>query len=237
MVGNHKRSDPATEYALDIINKWKKTGEMGKMTYVRISMPPGDWRKDADMPYMTDEPPQYVPPEPRPDGVDDVTRDKMVWFVNFYIHQVNLMRYLLGEDYQLTCADKHFFSAVSESGVNCILEIEPYWTSIDWQEHALVCFEKGWIRIDIPAPLAMQLAGTVTVYENKGKDSCTSSPTLLNISAMRNQARNFIMAVNGEKPAPCLSSEAVKDLYIAEDYINMTQLEAKPKYEDRHKKK
>jgi hypothetical protein len=42
------------------------------------------------------------------------------------------------------------------------------------------------------------------------------------VCAMRNQAKNFLSAVRGEKPAPCLSAEAVKDLQIAADYITMT---------------
>ena len=237
MVGYHKRSDPATEYAMSVINKWKQSGEMGKMTYVRISMPPGDWRKDCDMPYMTDEPPGPVPPEPAPDGMTAAERNKTIWFVNYYIHQVNLMRFLLGEDYQLTFADKHFFSARSESGVNCILELEPYSTSVDWHEHALVCFERGFVRIDLPAPLALHLSGNVTVYEGKGWDSVSHTPILPNTSAMRNQAKNFLLAVSGQKAPPCVSSEAVKDLQIAADYINMAQVGEKAKYEDRNKKR
>jgi hypothetical protein len=37
---------------------------------------------------------------------------------------------------------------------------------------------------------------------------------------MRNQAMNFIKAVKGEIEPPCRSSEAVKDLLIAADYID-----------------
>ena len=43
MVGYHKRSDPATEYAKAEIDKLKASGELGKMRYVRIVMPAGDW--------------------------------------------------------------------------------------------------------------------------------------------------------------------------------------------------
>jgi len=236
MVGNHKRSDPATEHAMEIINKWKQTGEKGKMTYVRLSMPPGNWRKDCDMPFMTSEPAGPVPPEPKPEGMDEVTRNKMIWFVNYYIHQVNLMRFLLGEDYKLTYADRYFYSAISESGVNCILEMDHFNTSVDWQEHALVCFERGWVRIDLAAPLA-PISGTVTVYEDNGWNSTYKTPIMPNVCAMRNQARNFLLAVAGERKPPCASSEAVKDLYIAADYIRMTNLEAKPSYEDRNKKR
>jgi len=43
MVGYHKRSDPATIYAKEEIERLKKSGELGKLRYVRITMPPGDW--------------------------------------------------------------------------------------------------------------------------------------------------------------------------------------------------
>ena len=223
MVGYHKRSDPATEHAMGVINKWKETGEQGKMTYVRLSMPPGDYRKDPDDVVNYGEPPMHVPPEPAPENISTEKRDRIIWFVNYYVHQVNLIRHLLGEDYQLTFADKHLFTGISESGVNCVLEIEPFNTSVDWQEHALVCFERGWVRIDLTAPLANQLASTVTVYKDDGlENSAFSYPVIKNVCAMRNQAKNFLLTVAGARTAPCLSDEAIKDLRIADDYISMT---------------
>ncbi len=43
MVGYHKRSDPATMYARAEIDRLKESGELGKLRYVRILMPAGDW--------------------------------------------------------------------------------------------------------------------------------------------------------------------------------------------------
>ena len=43
MVGYHKRSDPATMYAKAEIERLQATGELGRLTYVRILMPAGDW--------------------------------------------------------------------------------------------------------------------------------------------------------------------------------------------------
>ena len=43
MVGYHKRSDPATMYARAEIDRLKETGELGKLRYVRLLMPAGDW--------------------------------------------------------------------------------------------------------------------------------------------------------------------------------------------------
>ena len=43
MIGYHKRSDPASMYAKAEIDRLKASGELGRMTYVRILMPSGDW--------------------------------------------------------------------------------------------------------------------------------------------------------------------------------------------------
>ncbi|MCL2058280.1 MAG: Gfo/Idh/MocA family oxidoreductase [Oscillospiraceae bacterium] len=226
MVANHKRSDPAVEYAMGAIKAWKASGEMGALKYIRITMPPGDWVAGAasrGRPIITDEPGAAFAPEPLPHGFEPALADAYVSFVNYYIHQVNLMRHLLGEDYRLTYADKSgvLLVAESESGVSGIIEMAPYSTSDSWQESALVCFEHGYISIDLPAPLASQQAGKVTVFTDVGGKGSYMSPTLPNISAMRNQAANFIRAINGEISPPCQSYEALKDLEIAMEYILM----------------
>jgi predicted dehydrogenase len=224
MVAYHKRSDPAIEYAKEVIARWNASGELGKLTYLRITMPPGDWISGADKPVKTDEAYGVNTPEASPDGIDDQSRSRLVNFVNYYIHQINLMRFLMGEDYRLTFADRAgvLLAAESVTGITGILEMAAYKTTDDWQESVLVCFEKGWIRVDLPAPLASQRAGKVTMFDNSSSLGVYTSPVLPNVCAMRNQAMNFIKAIAGEKPAPCISSEAVKDLEIAMDYIRMT---------------
>ena len=225
MVGYHKRSDLAAEYALGVITEWKKSGELGKMKYIRITMPPGDWVGGCRDAYMSDEENFTFKQESIPQGIDEKTHRMYESFVNYYIHQVNLMRYFMGEDYKLTFADRSgiLMAVESQSGIPGLLEMEPYHTTDAWQEQALVCFEKGWVRIDYPAPLASQQAGRVTIFNNAGEQGITSSPQLPNVHAMLNQARNFVKAVRGEKSAPCVSAEAVKDLDIAMNYIRMFQ--------------
>ena len=224
MVANHKRSDPAAEYAVKVINSWKRSGEMGAMKYVRITMPPGDWVGGATgvrRPIMSDEANAKYTPEPIPTGFDPALVGDYISFVNYYIHQVNMMRFLLGEEYRLTFADKSgvLLAVESVSGVCGTIEMATYTTSDSWQEAAMVCFEKGYVNINFPAPLASQQAGKVTVFADNGGGGVYTSPELPNVCAMRNQAANFIKAVNGEIPAPNPSSEALKDLEFAIDYI------------------
>jgi predicted dehydrogenase len=226
MVGYHKRSDPATEYARQTIDDLRHGGELGGMTYVRILMPAGDWVASGfdELVREADEVPDLPSDPPDPD-MDAPTRDRFIAFVNYYIHQVNLLRYLLGEPYRLTFAERseRLLVGESESGIPCLIEMSPYSTTVDWQEEALVCFERGWIRLQLPAPLASNRPGAVTIYRDpeRGRTPTCLSPTLPWVHAMKQQARNFIAAVKGERPPLTTATEALQDLEIARDYIKL----------------
>jgi predicted dehydrogenase len=225
MVGYHKRSDPASMYARAEIDRLKESGELGKMTYVRILMPAGDWVQNGFSDLIRDDSPS--PPlewDPPASDMDKETNDKYISFVNYYIHQVNLMRYFLGEPYSVTHADPSGVLLVgqSESGVACIIEMTPYRTTVDWQESAFVCFQNGYVNVDLPAPLASNRPGRVEILRDPGGVTPeTVVPQLPWVHAMRQQASNFIAAIKGEAPPPCTSEEAIEDLKVAREYIRL----------------
>ncbi|MBM7564899.1 Gfo/Idh/MocA family protein [Paenibacillus sacheonensis] len=224
MVGYHKRSDPAMERAKKEVDAWKTSGDFGKLRSIRVTMPPGDWTAAADQPLNAGDPYPALTPEPGPaDYTDDQTRELDI-FVNYYIHQVNAIRFFLGENYKLTFGDRAGVLLVgeSDSGVTVSLEMAPYLTSIEWHEHINVAFDNGFVRVDLPAPLVRQQAGKVTIYKDSAKAGAPEiiQPIMPNVSAMRNQARNFLAAVRGERPAPCASKEALEDLIFARSYID-----------------
>ena len=225
MVGYHKRSDPATMYAKGEIERLKQSGEIGCLQYVRITIPPGDWVANGfrGMIDEHDNAPE-LEHDPKPDDVDEKQHQEYTRFVNYYIHQVNLLRHLLGEPYQPVFADKSgvLFVGESASGVTCTLEMTPYATTRAWQEQALVCFERGWVQLDLPAPLTCNRAGNVTIYRDPG-DSATpisSSPTLPCVAAMQQQALNFVAAVRGRPPMTG-AQEALEDLRVARQYLRL----------------
>ena len=224
MVGYHKRSDPATMVAKAEIDRLKGSDELGSMTYVRILMPAGDWiaggfndliRHDGPYPDLERNP-------PAPD-MDEAAYKAYTTFVNYYIHQVNLLRHLLGEPYTVAHADPSgvLFVGQSESGIPCTIEMSPYRTTIDWQESALVCFERGYVKIDLPAPLASNRPGRVDILRDPGAGASpeTVVPQLPWVHAMRQQAINFVAAVKA-KP-PCEALEALEDLRVARDYVRL----------------
>jgi len=223
MVGYHKRSDPATMYAKAEIDRLKAGGEIGQLKYVRICMPSGDWIANGfldliDFQDRGDVPLEYDPADP------SMTRERFEQyksFVNFYIHQVNLLRFLMGEDYAVTFADRagRLLAGETPSGVTCTIEMNPYRTSLDWQESALVAFEK----VELPAPLASNRPGRGEVLKDPGEGAGPGvlTPHLPWVGAMRQQAVNFLAAVRGDAAPPCAAAEAQDDLNAAMDYLRL----------------
>ncbi len=226
MVGYHKRSDPATMYAKAEIDRLKASGELGPMRYVRILMPAGDWVASGFTDLITSDDP--MPPlewDPPASDMDEQTFREYDAFVNYYIHQVNLMGHLLGEPYKVTFADPSGVVLVtqSDSGIAGTIEMTPYQTTIDWQEQAFVCFQKGYIKIDLPAPVASNRPGRVEIMRDPGdgKTPETIVPMLPWVHAMRQQAINFVSAIRGEIKPLCDAQEALQDLVVARDYIRL----------------
>jgi predicted dehydrogenase len=196
------------------------------MTYVRITMPAGDWIAGGYTERIQgDDPPPALDFDPPDPDMDAETFHAYRTFVNYYIHQVNLMRHLLGEPYTVEYADRAgvLFIGRSASGAPCEIEMSPYKTTLDWQESALVCFERGWVRLDLPAPLALNRPGRVEVFRDPGAGATpqTVTPQLPWEHAMRRQAVNFIRAVRGDAPPPCDAEEALEDLRVAREYLRL----------------
>ena len=226
MIAYHKRSDPASMEAKRLVEGFKKSKELGAMTYVRILMPAGDWVANGFCQNVNS-------PEPYPDhawdpaakDMDKATNDAYISFVNYYIHQVNFMRYMLGETWKPTYAAPSgvMLAGVSQSGVACTLEMSPYQNSIDWQEQILVCFQKGWVKLTLPAPLTTNRAGKLEVFKDAGDGAPTHTEIQMPwVGAMWQQARNFVESVKGKRNVACCTPEdALEDLKFARAFIKL----------------
>ena len=227
MVGYHKRSDPATIVAKRLIDQWRAHGQWGRMTYVRIAMPPGDWITDGFRGRLDagDPRPEGLVAESKPSDMSDAVYQRYNAFVNYYIHQVNLLRHLLGERYRVTHADRNgrLLVAETEGGVTGIIEMAAYSTKLAWEETALTCFERGTVRLGLPSPLARNRAGTLEVYTDggDGQPPQHTRPHLPWRGAMLQQAEAFLKVCRGDLPPPCDAAEAVEDLRMAREYIRL----------------
>ena len=112
--------------------------------------------------------------------------------------------------------------AESDSGVTGAIEMGAYQTGLEWEETAMVCFDKAYVNLALPAPLAYNRAGTVEIYQQpEHEPSRHVRPTMPWIHAMMQQAANFVKVCKGEMPPLCDAATAAKDLKVARDYIRM----------------
>ncbi|MCM8768289.1 MAG: Gfo/Idh/MocA family oxidoreductase [Candidatus Omnitrophica bacterium] len=225
MVGYHKRSDPAVEAAKAEIDRLKKTGQAGKMQYVRLTMPPGDWIAGGFEGLIeTDEVGSDLPTDRRPGDLDESAWKEYLSLVNYYIHQINLLRFLLGEPYSVSYAHPSgkLLVGTSVSGIPGIIEMAPYTTARTWQESGLIGFERGYLKIELPPPLAVNQAGRLEIFlDIPGRKTQLVKPEMPPVQAMRRQAENFVRAVKGEGEIPCGVEEAFQDLIVARDYLRL----------------
>lgn len=230
MVGYMKRSLPASVAAVEQIGLWKQSGAAGNMNYLRASMPPGDWTLGMQWGLNAgDAPPAYegVAAEVPPEWMGEAMGAKYNAFVNYFIHQVNLVRCLLGEDYEVVHADKAEAILVgrSQSGVTVVLEMKPRGLKRSWEEYYMVSFDNGKIDLSVPAPMAQQDGGELRIYW--GGDDRTpprwEQPVMPPVWSMLAQARHFVDCVRDRKAVRSPASDAVKDLEVAEQYIRALQ--------------
>ncbi len=226
MVGYHKRSDPATMAGKAEIDRLVSTGELGARKYVRLLMPAGDWVANGFFDMVNgNDPWPALDSDPSDTEMDKDTFTRYWEFVNYYVHQINMMRHLIGSDYHVTYADPTgvLLAVQGDNGVCGTIEMTPYQTTIDWQEENLVCFEHGYVRVKLPAPVTINRAGTVEIFRDPGNGVTPEfvSPVMPMVSAMRQQAINFCRAVRGEIAPLTTAEEALKDMVNCREYIRL----------------
>ncbi len=225
VVGYHKRSDPAAMYAKEQIERCLASGAMGKMTYARMHVSlAGDWSASAYRDAIRTPIPAAATPARRTDDRDpisDAAREKYLWTAGTHSHNFDLMRYLIG-GYKLTYIERTgtLMVVTSDTGIPAIFEFSPYQSTRDWREYAIVYFERGYVRFDLPAPLANHRAGTAEVFFDPGDGSTptTTTPVFPFRSAMESQAANFIRFVQGQDHTLCCPNEALAALVLARDF-------------------
>jgi predicted dehydrogenase len=196
-------------------------------------MPPGDWQLGSPRPLSAgQESPTYEgqAPEPFPAWMDEETGKFYDRFINYYVHQLNLLRFLLGEDYEVRYADPAgvTLSASTATGVTVTLEMAAYQCRDHWEEAYTLCFAKGYVRLELPAPMARQRAGRVLIYRGAGEVTAFEEPVFPSRWAMQEQARFFIESVRDGNPNVSPAEDAVKDLEVAEQYVRLLLASGKP---------
>ncbi|HNZ38491.1 MAG TPA: Gfo/Idh/MocA family oxidoreductase [Candidatus Latescibacteria bacterium] len=229
MVGYMKRWDLGARWVSDIVRQWKTTNEFGEFNHLRCLMSGTDWTWNPYPVISSDEQPvaSLPPHEPFPARFTKAQADYFNMNINFYVHQVNLMRFLLDE--QITLSYCHPAGKIligsTESGKAVSLEMGISSIPQTWDEVYQIAFEKADIELRMPAPLRGQHNGEVVVRRTvNGKTYETLRPNFPVPSwSFFEQAKGFLEAVRTGRLPFDSTGDAVRDLEFFETQADMMQ--------------
>jgi predicted dehydrogenase len=225
MVGYMKRWDLGVRYVAGLIRDWKASDAYGKLNYVRCLMSGTDWTWNPDQPIGSTEPPTWQLPanEPFPAHFTTPEADFFNMNINFYVHQVNLIRYLLDEPYHLayTHPGGKVLLATTSGGKAVTLEMGVSSIPQTWDEVYHIAFDKADIELRLPAPLRDQQNGEVVVRRAVAGGSYeVTRPNFSPPSwSFFEQAKGFLAAVRGGRAPFDSTGDAIEDLVFFEKQV------------------
>ncbi len=220
-VGYMKRHDPGYARFKETYDGLLASGALGAPILLRAYCLGGAFACNADGFEMTDEPrPEGLELWPiAPDWLPTGAAEDYAWFLNVFIHDLNILRHLVGREPTVTHADLRRRNgrivAFDWGGFSGILEM----TEIpfdDWREGVEVLFESGRLSLRFPPPLLKNVPARVFL-ETVGAGGGRTEFTVPWSWAFRRQAEAFIADVAGGREPAASGGDAVKDMELAEN--------------------
>ncbi|HUT37564.1 MAG TPA: Gfo/Idh/MocA family oxidoreductase [Planctomycetota bacterium] len=221
MVAYMKRYDAGNVLVKKLVDDARKSGEMGKLRFVRNHGFCGDWTAGLDTPMdKTDEP--YPAVQPRyPAWLPDEHVNGYLGYLQQYTHNVNLVRWLLdaGGDVKVKAVEldreRGYFGVVvlEVGGVQTVIESGAV-AYHGWEEHTQLYFEGGWIKTEAPPLLLRNVPATVEVYRGNtpAKSTTHTFPEGGREWAYKAEMRHFVECVRSGAPFRSPASDTLEDV-------------------------
>ena len=172
MVAYMKRYDAGNELAKKYVAGFRKSGELGPVTYLRAHGFGGQqWTAgNSGTVISTDE---KAPPPVQghlPSWLPEKNRKGYVGYLQQYTHNLNLLRWLMDAgDISVRSVDFDAQDGMSGivvldvGGARAVIESGGV-THWGWDEHTQVYFRDGWVRLESPPLLLKNTSARVEVY-------------------------------------------------------------------------
>ena len=219
-IGFMKRHDAGVQHAKAALEDLIKSNELGRVILLRAYCFGGDFQLGNEEFVMTQE----IRPEGlelwpvAPEWLPEPMWNDYAWFLNVFVHDLNLMRYLTGRMPQVTGVDLKRpngrlamfdfgdFPAVLEMG-----EVGFH----EWQEGVDILFEKGQLRVKIPPPLLRDVPAKVELYYGASRNE-TARPVVAQSWAFRRQAEAFLEDIAFDREPIASGTDSLQDMVLVE---------------------
>lgn len=217
VIGYMKRYDSGVELARRIIDELRASNELGPITHVRAHCFGGDWVCNIGKHITTDEPYPEVFKRP-PAGLSEQQVRDFYWINNVYCHDVNLLRYLVGDIKAVKYADltgptKIFIFGLE--GFDAVLDVGHISANF-WDEEFKIYFKDGWVEVHTPSPLLRNVPARVHVYK-AGATQVHSQPQAVWDWAFKRADAHFIDCVLNKKEPRSSGADSIRDMELMEE--------------------
>ena len=152
-----------------------------------------------------------------PDWLPEDRHEDYHWFVNVVSHDINLLRFVLGSEFEhvSTCfqAGGAHVAYLIGDGVNVMLEAGRSAMG-RWHQGIEVIFEHGMVHIELPSPALVNAAATARVWRRDGTLQVLEPAA--EGWAFRRQAEAFIEDVRGRREPLAGGADSARDLELIE---------------------
>ena len=233
MVAYHKRYDPGVEKAKALIDEFRASGALGAIVGARVWNHHGDWTVGYPLKQIIDDPDEPKPPlgktrsQGAPEWIEDRLRSYFEGMVGNLCHDVNLMRFLIGDPQAVSHAAVRPVGMIhNPPGVtvfdygefDCALETGAVNTE-EWDEGLRVNFERGYVEVRVVPPL-LRAPSRVWVQEaGKGTTELPVEPGW----AFTREAAQFVECVASATPFRSSAADSAMDLRVFEALFRSLQ--------------
>jgi len=217
-IGFMKRHDSGTARAKQQFDDLIASGALGRVLMLRAWCHGGEFACGADGYVMTDEArPEGIALWPvAPDWIPTQRHLDYAWFLNVFVHDLNLLRYFVGTTPQVRAVDlsrPNGRLVLFDCGdFPAVLEMAEQ-SGTAWQEGLEIIFERGRLQLTFSSPLQRNLPAAVTI--TRGAET-TRLATDWSWS-FRRQAEAFVADVAGKRHPIASGADSVHDLALAEE--------------------
>lgn len=224
MVAYMKRYDAGYELAKENVSRFRNSGELGRITLVRIHYFGGDWICGLDTPFSSTDEPVQIPPSIKPEWLPEQYAHRYVGFMQQYVHAFNFVRWLLDADSDASVIwvdlDEDGYTGVvvlRVAGVRVVLETGSI-RFHSWDEHTQVYFERGWVHVWSPPLLLRNQPAKVEIYIGGDRHEYLHPLPKDRWSwSYKREAEHFIRCLQTGEPFRSPGEDALTDVKLCEE--------------------
>jgi len=216
-VGFMKRHDAGIAAAKQRFSELVASGDLGRVILMRGWCFCGEFNIRSGGFVMTDEkrPEGLEVWSSAPDWIPKELHEDYAWFLNVFVHDVNILRYFAGQTLTVRGVDlsrRNGRIAICDSdSYPVILEMGEQ-TGTDWNEGLEIQFERGRLIIEFPSPLLENKPANVVLVSGNTKTRIEATPSW----SFRRQAEAFVADIAGNRPPLASGVDSIADLVLIE---------------------